>query len=243
MSVSDAPPISDGGERANAEHVDPEAALDALVAAGAVDEAEDGTLSTTSEFEDARRIYHDTYADADDATLTETVADVFGLDPDEAAAHVEDGHVTREEVVAYLSVRSFLDDTPDPTTLAVMVHLLVEIGPGSPVPPSLRELSDDDYRAFLDDEPDAFVTVWKQFCDPCEATKAVLDDILDALPAGVAAAGVDGEAVPEFRREFGVDAAPAFCLFRGGELAEAYAGRGRPERLGERFEAVYGDGD
>ena len=246
MTVSDTPPVpvSDGGRNADANvNVDPEAALDALIAAGAVDEAEDGTLSTTPEFEDARRVYHDSYVDADDAVLRGTVADLFGLDPDEAAARVDDGSVTREEVVAYLSARSFLDDPPEPTTLAVMAHLLVEIGPGSPVPPSLRELSDDEYREFLDDEPDAFVTVWKQFCDPCEATKAVLDDVLAALPDGVAAAGVDGEAVPEFCREFGVDAAPAFCLFRDGELAEAYTGRGRPERLAERFTAVYGDGE
>lgn len=236
MTVSDAPPAADADAS-----VDPEAALDALIDGGAVDEADDGTLSTTRAFEDARRIYHDTYADASDEVFRQTVADLFGLDPDAAADHVESGGVTREEVVAYLSVRSFFDDPPDPETAAVMAHLLVEIGPGSPVPASLRELTDDEWSAFLDDRPDAVVTVWKRFCDPCEATKADLDDILSALPDGVAVAGVDGEEVPAFRREFGVDAAPAFCLFRDGELVETHTGRGRPEELAERFAAVYGE--
>jgi thiol-disulfide isomerase/thioredoxin len=222
-----------------------EAALDRLVDAGAVDEAEDGTLTTTAAFEDVRRVYHDTYAHMDDEGIYETVSDLFGLTRAEAAEAVEDGGVTVEEVVAYLSARSFLDDrgaVPDEATVAVMARLLVEIGPGTPVPDAVPELDDDSYGAFLTDHPDAVITVWKHHCDPCEAMKADLDAVLAAVPDGVAVAGVDGESVPAFRTEFEVDVAPAVLAVRDGELQARLTGRQSPAAIESRFDDVYGDG-
>lgn len=221
-----------------------EAALDALVEAGAVNEADDGTLTTTTAFMDVRRIYHDTYAHMADERVHDTVADLFGLSHEEAAEALESGEVTVDEVVAYLSARSFFQDRPEspgPETLAMMARLLVKIGPGSPVPEGVTELGDDEYAAFLADHPDAVVTVWKHHCDPCEAMKADLEGILAAVPEGVAVAGVDGESVPAFREEFDVDVAPAVLAFRDGDLEATLTGRQSPAALEELFEDVYGD--
>jgi thiol-disulfide isomerase/thioredoxin len=221
-----------------------EAALDRLVEAGAVDEAEDGRLTTTTAFEEVRRVYHDTYAHMDDEGIYDTVSDLFGLSHAEAAEAVEEGGVTVEEVVAYLSARSFLDDrgaVPEEATLAMMARLLVEIGPGTPVPDAMPELDDESYGSFLDDHPNAVITVWKRHCDPCEAMKEDLDDLLSAVPDGVAVAGVDGESVSAFRAEFEVEVAPAVLAVRDGELRGSLTGRQSPAALEELFEDVYGD--
>lgn len=219
--------------------VDVESALDTLIDAGVVDEADDGALTTTSAFEDTRRVYHDTYAHMADEGFHSTVADLFDIDRDEVGAHIDATGMTRDELVAYLSVRSFLDDPPEQGTLAVMAGIVVQIGPGSPVPMAVEELSDEDYEAFLDDEPDALVTVWKHGCDPCEAMKEDLDEILAAVPDGVAVAGVDGADVPAFRRAFDVSVAPAVLLFRDGDLQKTLTGRTSPSALADAFESVY----
>lgn len=220
-------------------NVDVESALDRLIDADAVDEADDGTLTTTTAFEDTRRVYHDTYAHMGEEGFHSTVADLFDIDRDEVAAHVDATGITREELVAYLSVRSFLDDPPDRGTLAVMADIVVQIGPGSPVPSAVREVTDDDYETFLEAEPEAIVTVWKHGCDPCEAMKEEFDAILDVVPGGVAVAGVDGEAAADFRRAFDVSAAPAVLLFRDGDLQRTLTGRKSPAELADAFESVY----
>lgn len=218
---------------------DVEALLDRLIDDGAVTEADDGTLATTAAFEDARDVYHDTYAHADDERFRQTVADVFGVEEAEAERRIDEFGVTREELVAYLAAKSFLDDPPGPQELAVMAGLLVEIDPASPVPAAVPELDDDSYRDFLDDHPDAMVTVWKRSCPPCDGLKEDFDEILARVPAGVAAAGVDGPEVPNFRREFEVSAAPSLLFFRDGDLRETLTGRKSPDDIAERLDAVY----
>lgn len=220
-------------------NVDVEATLDQLIEAGAVDEADDGTLSTTPAFEDTRVVYHDTYAHMDEEGFHDTVADLFGIDRDDVAAHVETTELTRDELVAYLSIRSFLDESFPRGTLAVMADILVQIGPGTPVPPEVTELTDEDYETFLVDEPDAIVTVWKHGCDPCEQMKGDLDAILTNVPDGVAVAGVDGESVDSFRADYEVNAAPAVLLFRDGDLQETVTGRKSPKALADAFDSVY----
>lgn len=219
--------------------VDIESALDHLIDAGAVDEADDGALTTTAEFENTRRIYHDTYGNASDERFYDTVGDLFAVGREDAVAHVDATGLTREELVAYLAVRSFLEESPTQETLAVMADIVVQIGPGTPIPPHVRALTDDDYEAFLADHPDALVTVWKHGCDPCEAMKADLDAILERVPEDVAVAGIDGEEAAAFRRAFEVSAAPAVLLFRGGDLQQTLTGRKSPAALGEEFESVY----
>lgn len=217
---------------------DPEAALDDLIDAGFVDERPDGTLVATEDFESTRRIYRDTYADADESVVVDTVTDLFDIDESTAAARLESGEVTREELIAYLSLRSLFDDVGD-ERLAVMAALAAQISTGSPVPEGIEALDDDEWERFLDDAPDAVVTVWRHDCAPCAALKEDLDDILAALPDSVAVAGVDGESVPGFRRAFGVDTAPAVCCFRDGSLAETVTGRKSPADYADRFDDLY----
>jgi len=229
-----------------------EDALDALVDAGLVDERDDG-LATTEAFEATRRVYRDTYGAAADAVVRRTVAEVFGVSESVAADRIESGAITRKDLIAYLSLRSELDseerrssdnrtqsdDGVGDERLARMATLVTELSPGSPVPTGVTELDDDAWAAFLDDHPDAVVTVWRHDCAPCEALKEDLDAVLSALPDDVAVAGVDGESVPDFRRTFGVDAAPAVCAFRDGGLEDVTTGRQSSETYADRFAAVY----
>jgi thiol-disulfide isomerase/thioredoxin len=215
-----------------------EAALDRLIDAGLVDERDDGSLATTAAFEATRRVYRDSYAGVDDAVFRTTVADAFGVSESTAADRIDSGAVTRDDLIAYLSLRSALDSVDD-EQLATMASLVVELSPASPVPDAVEELDDDAWRAFLEANPDAVVTVWRHDCAPCEALKTDLDAVLSALPNGVAVAGVDGESVPDFRRAFGVDTAPAVCSFRDGDLEDVTTGRQSPETYAERFADVY----
>lgn len=220
--------------------VDPEAALDRLLSEGVVDEDDDGALTTTEAYERTRAVYHDTYGSADEETVIETLSDLFGVDHEAVSTYVDENDVGPADLVAYLSLQSFLDPAPDRETLATMAALVVEIGPGSPVPGQLDELDDDSYEAFLAENPDAVLTIWKTGCHPCDAMKEDLDEILERVPDGVAVAGLDGESIPSFRLAYGVDSAPAVLAFRDGELAESLTGRRSPVALEQFFSVVYG---
>lgn len=217
---------------------DPEGVVDALVDAGVLAETETGALSLTAAFDATRAVYHDSYADEPDETVHETVAELFDVDPDDDRARA----VTRDELVALLSLRSFLDDPPSLDRLAATTSVVAEATPVSPVPDSLPTVDDGSWHEFVDGG-DAVVTVWKRNCDPCDALKADLDAVvaeLDAVDAGVSVAGLDGESCPDFCRATGVNAAPAVCCFRDGGLAEAVTGRRSPAVYAELFDDVYG---
>jgi len=220
-----------------ADEPSPEALLETLREADVV--TVDGeTVSTTDAFEADRRVYYDTYVTMPDAEFHEAVADVFGLPSAEAAAErVAELGVTREEFATYLTLQSTLEgyDTLELTRLARMA---TEVGPSTPVPDAVEHLDDDSWAAFVDRER-AVVTVWKRFCDPCEAVKEELDAVLSAFPDDAPVGGVDGEQCPEFCRSVGVNAAPGFVFFRDGEPVEIVTGRTDPAALAERVAEVY----
>jgi thiol-disulfide isomerase/thioredoxin len=218
---------------------DPEACLEFLLDHEVLVERE-GELATSLAFEDVRAVYHDSYVDVDEAEFRETVADLFGLTESTAAERIEEHGVTREELVAFLSLRSFLEVELPPPALGVAAGIVVEATPESPVPASMVELDDDSYRRFVDDEGDAVVFVWQRHCDPCRTVKRVLDDLRAATPEGVEMAGVDGEAVTDFREAFDVEAAPTILLFADGELAARYRGWRSVDAYREAVADVYG---
>ncbi|MEF8841046.1 MAG: thioredoxin family protein [Haloarculaceae archaeon] len=227
----------------------PEARFEFLLDWEILAEHEDGTVTTTESFEYSRGLYADTYGDVDEATFHRTVAELFDLSESEAATRVEEHGVTREEVVDYLAIRAHVADKaeqadvapPEPGTgpLALLARMVTEAAPPSPVPDTMRELTDDDYHAFLDEHGDAVVFVWKRDCDPCESMKLALDETLAALPGGVAVAGVDGEAVRSFRESFDVSSAPTTLVFADGELVGTHEGYRSPEALTAAFAAAY----
>jgi thioredoxin-like negative regulator of GroEL len=121
-----------------------------------------------------------------------------------------------------------------------MAAVVTGLDPETPVPEDIPTLTDESYRAFVADHDRAIVTVWKHHCDPCEAMKDELDDILERIPDGVAVGGIDGEECTDFRSAYGVDAAPAMILFADGELSEGFTGRATPERAAAACAEAYG---
>lgn len=209
-----------------------------LVDEGVLLETAEGTVVVSEAYDAERGVYHDTYADASDEQFHQTLADLFGLSEAEAREQAEELGVTRAELVAYLSLRAYFTDRAadlDAGDLLQLAGMVADLDPESPVPASMSELTDDDYEAFLADHPDAVVFVWRRHCAPCDEMKAELDEIRDAAPDGVAFAGVDGESVVAFRREFEVDAAPATLTFADGAFVEAVEGRRAPEQFADMF--------
>lgn len=219
---------------------DPDAGIDLLIDRGVIVEGREG-LVTTTDFEDVRGIYRDSYADADDARFRDTVADLFGLDGAEAEDRIEETGVTREELVSFLALRSFLEEPPDRQSLAVLAAIVTEVEPGSAVPRGLTAIDDGELDAFLEKHPDAAVIVFTHNCDPCREMKADLADIRAVTPEGVTLAGVDGSEAPDIRRQYEVEVAPTTLVFRDGELVDRHRGRRRPAQLDAAFEAAYGD--
>lgn len=221
--------------------VDSEAeALFETLVEGDVLSVDEDTVTTTTEFEDSRGIYHDSYMSVDDDVFHRAVADVFGFESREAAAErAESQDVTREQLVAYLALDDHLDEAQTNEELARMAVVVTELGPGTPVPDAVETLTDEEYESFVSAHDRAIVTVWKHHCAPCEAMKEDLDGILDAIPDEVAVSGIDGESSSKFRREYGIDAAPALVLFEGGEFQEGFTGRATPERVETACADVY----
>ncbi|WP_313692777.1 thioredoxin family protein [Halorarum halobium] len=221
--------------------VDPDALLDRLIAADVVDEADDGELTATTEFESAHAVYRDSYLELGDEEFRRSVADVFDIDGAEAADRIEELGVTRAELAAYLTLQSFLEEPPGAVELATMAAMVVEVAPPSPVPDGQRELEDEDYEAFLAEHERAVVFVWKRDCVPCERMKDDLDELLAELPEDHAVAGVDGGAVGAFRREFEITAAPTTLRFADGELVARAEGRLRADGFADLLERAFGE--
>lgn len=215
-----------------------DAELDYLVDEGILDENDDG-LAFSGGMEDAWLVYADSYADEDEATIVSSFAELFDLSADDAAEHVEEAGVTRDDLVAYLALRSELDDPPGRERLAVLATLVRQVGPPAVVPPSLDRLADDEIDPFVAEQRDVVVTVWKQQCEPCRALKAHLDTLLDPFPEHVSVVGVDGDEVPSFRRSTGVDAAPALVLFADGEHVHTITGAIRMDELQAAIDDAY----
>ncbi|QAU11934.1 thioredoxin [Halorubrum sp. BOL3-1] len=214
--------------------------LDALESEGVVSvDGEEVTL--TLEFGSTRGIYHDSYAHVEEAEYHRAVADVFGINPEEADERIDELGVTRDQFVALLALNSHVDGEYPLVERANMAMLITDIAPPSPVPADGPEIDDDSYGPFLDGHERAAVIVWKRFCDPCDRLKGDLDEAESAFPDDVAVAGIDGEATTEFRREFGVEAAPSVLLFEEGERRESLRGYHSPGDIADACADVYGE--
>ena len=219
---------------------DAEQLFETLVEEGVLAVDDEERVTTTEAFEEVRDLYHDIYDPLDEAEYHESVAGEFGLDGREAAAEaIDELDVTREEFVAYLALKSHMDGGYGRDELARMAAVVTEASPGSVVPDAVAEVDDDTYEAFLDEHPDAVVTVWRRSCAPCDAMKEDLDEILMSVPEGVTVAGIEPTPPSEFRRNFRVDAAPAVLIFRDGREEERFTGRTRPGTLAEAFDEAY----
>ncbi|MFC7070933.1 thioredoxin family protein [Halobaculum lipolyticum] len=214
---------------------DTEAMLDRLIDVGAVREDDDGSLHVSAALHDIVDLYEQSYGDLPEREFTEAVADAFGLEYSEAVARIDEQGVTREEFVAYLSLRAHFEDegepVPDPVERATMAAIVTEIAPATPVPQAMRELADDEVDEFLAANDRAVVFVWRLRCDPCDRMKADIEATLESFPADVAVAGIDGEAAPGFRRRFDVDSAPAVVCVADGEATAVETGYRSPEAL------------
>ena len=232
--------MSDATDSAPDGTLSPAERLDVLESEGVVS-VDGDAVTLTLEFESTRGIYHDSYADVDEAEYHRAVADVFDIDPAAAADRIEALGVTREQFIALLAVNSHLDDEYPLADRAHMAMTVTDLAPPSPVPDRLTAVDDGDYESFLDSHDRAAVTVWKRFCEPCRRMKDELDETVAALSDGVAVAGIDGEATPEFRRRFGVEAAPSVLLFADGECRVSLRGYHSPEEIADACADVYGE--
>lgn len=219
----------------------PEERLDILETEGVVTVDADETVYLTAEFESTRGIYHDSYIDVDEAEYLQAVADVFGIDPDDAAERVEELGVTREQFIALLALNSHVDGEYPLTERAHMAMMVSDLAPESPVPEAVIELDDGSYEGFLSEHDRAAITVWKLFCEPCDRMKAELDETLAAFPDDVAVGGIDGENAPSFRRDFEVEAAPSVLFFEGGECVDSLRGYQTPDAVKAARSDAYGD--
>ncbi|MFC7097575.1 thioredoxin family protein [Halobaculum marinum] len=207
---------------------DTEALLDRLIDVGAVREDDDGTLHVSAALHDIVDLYAQSYGDLPEQEFTEAVADAFGLDYSEAVRRIDEQGVTRDEFVAYLSLRAHFEDegepVPGPVERATMAQIVTEIAPATPVPQAMDELADDEVEAFLAANDRAVVFVWRLRCHPCDQMKDEIEATLSALPDDVAVAGIDGEEAPDFRRRFDVDSAPAVVCVADGEAVAVETG-------------------
>jgi len=224
---------------------DPEVMLDRLIEVGAIREDDDGTLRISAALHDIIDLYEQSYGDLPDKEFTEAVADAFDLDYSEAVRRIDEEGVTREEFVAYLSVRAHFEDedepVPDSLERATMASLVVDVAPATPVPQGMRELENDEVEPFLEANDRAVLFVWRLRCDPCESMKAELEETLDRLPEDVAVAGVDGEAAPTVRERFEVDVAPAVVCVADGEAAGSETGYQSPSAVADLVADAFGD--
>ncbi|ODR79689.1 thioredoxin [Haladaptatus sp. W1] len=211
----------------------PDALFDVLVDEGVV--IENGTVALTDDFEHRWSIYYDTYASITPEAFAESIAETFHISRDEAL----DSGVTRAGFSYYLALRAHLDGEYTEAELGRMSEMVAEVGPSSPVPDGVNHLTDETYRDFLETHPACIVSVWKRDCEPCEAVAAKLPELRAGIPDDVAFAGIDGDDVVAFRREFEVTEVPSFLCFRDGECRETVTGAIGTDALVESLREVY----
>ena len=239
--TSESEPEPDAKSEAVTDSTKSEALFDRLVAEDVLAVEESGGVRTTDAFDDTHAIYHDSYVGVSETEFHKAVAATFGLPNSDAAAElVEARSVEREEFVCYLAVRSHLDGVTSevtPDDLAAMAGMVSEVVPDSSVPPEVPDVTDDP-ESFVRGCDRTVVSVWKRFCDPCDALKDDLDAVLDAVPDDVAVAGIDGEVATGFCETHEVESAPGFVLLGGNEESRTVTGSDS-EKVVEALREVY----
>lgn len=220
---------------------DAEARLDFLIEADVIDVDDDGSVTSTADFEDTRGIYADTYKNSSDEQFAETIADVFETSVAEAETRIEETDLTRQDLITYLSLQSHLDRDLPQDVLVLLTTMVTGVGYGSAVPDSMDELDDDTYAEYVETHGDTVIIVWSYPCDPCRSLKEDLSELRDRLHESVTIAGVDGDSVGQFRSEFDVSSAPTMVLFADGEAADTIEGYLPVEVVTDRFAEVYED--
>lgn len=220
---------------------DPDARLEYLLDREVLDERPDGSIVTTDAFQSSLEVYEETYLEVPEETFVETVASVFDLPRERAVDRIETTGTTRRELAAFLALRAYLEDAErTPYELALMARTVTGIGPGSPVPEALTELTDETFEPYLRERGDAVVFIFQRQCPPCEALKDDLPALREAAPDAVTFAGVDGDGSTTFRRRFDVSVAPTTLVFAGGDLRDRLDGRRSVEAITDVFDAAYG---
>ena len=219
---------------------DPEARLEYLLECGVLEERGDGSIVVGDSFHAELEVYEDSYLDVSEEQFAATVGSVFGLDQADAAERIEATGMTRRELATFLALRAHLDDSERTRDeLALMAGMVADVGPASPVPEGMTEVTDETFEAYIEEHGDVVAFVFQRHCVPCEAMKEELPELLSAVPDHVAVAGVDGDEAVEFRRANRVGVAPTTLLFEGGDLVVTLEGRKPVDDLVGAVESVY----
>lgn len=88
----------------------------------------------------------------------------------------------------------------------------------------MKELSQKDFSAEINDTLPVVVDFWAPWCGPCRSQTSILEQFADKFAGKVKVCKVNVDENPELAREFGIMSIPTIMVFRGGKLADKAVG-------------------
>ena len=88
----------------------------------------------------------------------------------------------------------------------------------------MKELSQKDFSAEINDTLPVVVDFWAPWCGPCRSQTSILEQFADKVAGKVKVCKVNVDENPELAREFGIMSIPTIMVFRGGKLADKAVG-------------------
>lgn len=84
--------------------------------------------------------------------------------------------------------------------------------------------SADFETSVLNAETPVLVDFWAEWCPPCKRIAPELDGLAADMEGKLKVVKVDVDADPDLAANYGITSIPALLLFKGGKLAEQFAG-------------------
>ena len=88
----------------------------------------------------------------------------------------------------------------------------------------MKELSQKDFSAEINDTLPVVVDFWAPWCGPCRSQTSILEQFADKFAGKVKVCKVNVDENPELAREYGIMSIPTIMVFRGGKLADKAVG-------------------
>ncbi len=83
---------------------------------------------------------------------------------------------------------------------------------------NVKELSDEGFGSFLEENERAVVDFWATWCGPCKAVKPTFEDVAGRYKGDISFGEMNIEENNRVANQYGIQAIPAFLFFEDGQV-------------------------
>ncbi|MFO8110103.1 MAG: thioredoxin [Thermoplasmata archaeon] len=104
---------------------------------------------------------------------------------------------------------------------------------------NIKELSDDEFSSFLEENKKVIIDFWATWCGPCKMVKPTFEDLAKNYNGKISFAEMNIEENNRTANQYGVQAIPAFLFFENGQVVGQVQGALPPNQFVDKIEESF----